>query len=73
MQKRKITLVTYRTLDPVEIEVSKDAKCSLCSDSAVGGMVFPEPYELEENNFIQGNVVLCEEHIDKLNIDSKPI
>ena len=73
METRKITLVTYRTLDAVEIEIPVDEVCLLCSNPAIGGMVFPEPYELSENNMIQGNVVLCREHIDDLTIDSKPI
>lgn len=73
METRKITLVTYRTLDAVELEVPVDTPCALCSNQAIGGMVFPEPYELSENNMIQGDVVLCREHIDELTIDSKPI
>jgi hypothetical protein len=73
METKKITLVTYRTLDAVEIEVPVDTPCALCSNPAIGGMVFPEPYEIDENNLIQGNVVLCREHIDELTIDSKPL
>lgn len=73
MQTRNITLVTYRTLDPVEIEIPEDATCSLCSNPAIGGIIFPEPYELEDEQFIHGNVILCEHHIDELTIDDKPI
>jgi hypothetical protein len=72
MQTKTLTLVTYRTLDPVEIQVPEEATCALCQNPAVGGMVFPEPYELEEDNFIHGNVLLCTVHIDELTIDSKP-
>ncbi len=72
MQTKTLTLVTFRTLDPVEIEVSEDTTCALCQTPAIGGVVFPEPYELEENNFIHGNVVLCSQHIDELTLDSKP-
>ena len=73
METKKITLVTYRTLDAVEIEVPVDTPCAICPNPAIGGMVFPEPYELSEGNTIEGNVVLCREHIDQLAIDSKPI
>ena len=72
METRKVTLVTYRTLDPVEIEIPPDATCALCRNPAVGGMVFPDPYELDENRTIHGNVVLCRQHIDELTIDEKP-
>lgn len=72
MQTKTLTLVTYRTLDPIQIEVPEDAPCALCQNPAIGGMVFPDPYELEENNFIHGNVVLCSQHIDELTIDSAP-
>ncbi len=73
METKTLTLVTYRTLDPVEIEVPEGTTCELCENPALGGMVFPEPYELEENKFISGNVILCRRHIDELTIDSKPI
>ena len=73
METKTITLVTYRTLDPVEIEISVDETCSLCSSPAIGGMVFPEPFEISENKLIQGNVILCRAHIDELTLDSKPI
>jgi hypothetical protein len=73
MEKRNITLVTYRTLDPVELEVDDNTTCALCSSPAIGGMVFPDPYELDEERTVQGNVVLCSHHIDELTIDSKPI
>lgn len=73
METKKITLVTYRTLDAVEMEIPVDTPCTLCSNPALGGMVFAEPYEIDENNIIQGNVVLCREHIDELTIDSKPL
>ena len=72
METRKITLVTYRTLDPVEIEITDDTICVLCSNPAIGGMVFPDPYELDEETTVHGNVVLCRQHIDELTIDSKP-
>jgi hypothetical protein len=73
METKILTLVTYRTLDPIEIEVSEDASCALCQNPAVGGMVFPDPFELSENNLIHGNVVLCSQHIDELPVDSRPI
>jgi hypothetical protein len=72
METRRITLVTYGTLDPVEIEIEENTACTLCSNPALGGMVFPEPYELTEDRTIFGNVVLCRQHIDELTIDSKP-
>jgi hypothetical protein len=70
---KTLTLVTYRTLDPVEIKVSDDRRCRLCRKLAIGGMVFPEPYQIGENKTIHGNVLLCGTHIDQLTIDSKPI
>lgn len=72
MQTKTLTLVTYRTLDQVVIEVPEETTCALCQNPAIGGMVFPEPYELEKDNFIHGNVVLCSQHIDELTIDSAP-
>ena len=70
---KTLTLVTYRTLDPVEVEVEDDASCELCQNPAIGGIVFPEPYEIDVNTTIYGNVLLCNTHIDELTLDSKPI
>ena len=70
---KKLTLVTYRTLDPVEIEVEPRTPCALCKRPTIGGMVFPDPYELDEKTTMQGNVLLCRAHIDKLTIDAQPI
>ncbi len=73
MQTRTINLVTYRTLDPVEVELADDTTCEMCSNPPIGGMVFPEPYQIAEAKTVQGNLLLCEEHIDLVQTDAKII